>query len=201
MQFSVGRPDLIRAINQRWLLKFWKRSFAFQSTPPSVPSCVPSHVPSWAAVEAEDLSRIAASLSFLAVTGSRVQDNDERYVICSNGATIARVYGSTDCSGKYLDEIIPPEHYAVARAVYRQPVQTGCPVYTIHDVTDASGRVVHCERLLLPFSSGGVTVDRILASFEFVCLDGAFDGDELMKIQASKPALRLLATIEPQAIA
>jgi hypothetical protein len=66
-------------------------------------------------------------------------------------------------------------------------------------VTDRIGRTVHYERLLLPFAADSQTVDRILASFEFICVDGAFDGRDLMKSQRAPPALRLSATIERQA--
>ena len=66
-------------------------------------------------------------------------------------------------------------------------------------MTDRNGRLVHYERLLLPFAADGRTVDRILASFELVCEDGAFDGHELMTSQTAAPALRLSATIEPPA--
>jgi hypothetical protein len=59
----------------------------------------------------------------------------------------------------------------------------------------------YSERLLLPFSRDGETVDRILASFEFICPDGAFDNYELMKAPSAPPMLRLSATIAPQAIA
>jgi hypothetical protein len=186
MNFAVGRPDLIRAINQRWLINFWKRSLGAQS------------VPLWQTVEAEDLTRISGNLSFLDVDSGGYS---ERYRIRFNGPTIARVYGKTDCRGKYLDEIIPPAHYEQAQKPYRQTVRTGCLVYTIHDVTDSGGRVVHYERLLLPFSSDGQSVDRILASFEFVCIDGAFDSHQLLQTQGTRPALKLSATIEARAMA
>ncbi len=186
MNFAVGKPDMIRAINQRWLINFWKR-------------CAGAEIaPLWRKVEAENLSRISDNLSFLDVDTSGYS---ERYLIRFNGATIARVYGKTDCRGTFLDEIIRPGHYEQAQKPYRQTVQTGCPVYTIHDVTDSIGRVVHYERLLLPFSSDGQSVDRILASFEFVCVDGAFDSDQLLKSQNGRPVLKLSATIEREAMA
>ncbi|HZL31863.1 MAG TPA: PAS domain-containing protein [Pseudolabrys sp.] len=186
MEFPNGQPELIRAINQRWLINFWKR-------------CLGSEVaPLWRTVEAENLSRISANLSFLDVAGA---GDGERYLIRFNGPTIARVYGKIDCSGKFLDEVIPPEHYQTARSPYRRTVATGCPVYTIHDVRDSGGRVVHYERLLLPFSIDGKCVDRILASFEFVCVDGAFDSNQLLKTQTTRPVLRLSATIEREAMA
>lgn len=65
----------------------------------------------------------------------------------------------------------------------------------MQDLTDASGRLVQLERLLLPFSNDGQSVDRILASFEFICADGGYDSRDLMKRQPAPPVLRLTATI------
>jgi hypothetical protein len=183
MQYSVARPDIVRAINQRWLLKFWERSLRAQT------------LPRWQAVETEDLSRIAANLSFLEVTGS---DGQARFIIRSHGATIANVYGVTGCNGRYLDEIIPEAKRVSALTAYRLVVASGKPVYTIHDLNDRNGRLVHYERLLLPFTHDNKTVDRILASFEFFCDDGAFDSRELMT-QQIVPTLRLSATIDARA--
>ena len=184
MQFSKGRPDLIRAINQRWLLKFWKRVRNGEN------------VPSWQAVATEDLSRVAANLSFLHVDGTEAA---RRFQIISHGATIGQVYGSVDCRGKYLDEVLPSNACSDALSPFQQTVVSGHPVYTVHDVTDCKGRIVHFERLLLPFSLAGSAVDRILASFEFICADGAYDGRDLMKTQAAPPILRLSANIVPGA--
>lgn len=186
MQFSVGRPDLVRAINQRWLLKLWKRSRSEQK------------VPSWQAVEAEDLSRVAANLCFLhveTVTGA------PRFRILAHGPTIGRVYGSADCRGKYLDEVLPPTACPNALDPYYQAVKSGRPVYLVHDVIDCKDRIVHFERLLMPFSHDGKTVDRILASFEFICPDGAFESRELMMTLRTQPTLRLAASIAPVATA
>jgi len=186
MNFVVARPDVVRAINQRWLFKFWNRHLGNQS------------VPRWQAVEAENLTAMSANLSFLDVTG---RDGNARFQIRFHGATIGQVYGSGDCRGKYLDEIMPAARHTEGLAPYRQAVDSGRPVYTIHDVADRNDRLVHFERLLLPFAADGRTVDRILASFEFICADGAFDGHELMTSQSAPPVLRLSATIEPAASA
>src|SRR6185503_9181631 len=55
MQFSTARPDVVRAINQRWLLTFWNRHRGDHA------------VPRWQVIEAENISRMADSLSFLDV--------------------------------------------------------------------------------------------------------------------------------------
>jgi hypothetical protein len=184
MQFSAGRPDLVRAINQRWLLKFWQRALAGQK------------VPLWRAVEAENLDRVKAGLSFL-----DIETDPARYRITFHGEFIAKVYGSTECCGLYLDEIVPAARYPHAQTAYAQLVHSACPVYTIQDVIDSTGRLVQYERLLLPFSSDGASVDRILGAFDFICADGGFDGHRLMITQTGAPVLRLSATLEARVMA
>ncbi len=185
MDFKVARPDVVRAINQRWLLKFWQRHLNG------------GRVPAWRAVEAEDLSRIASNLSYVEITGA---GDSARFRIAHHGATVALVYGAEDCRGKYLDEAIPAIN-ARAIAAYQQALASESPVYTIHDITDRDGRAVACERLLLPFATAGNTVDRIMAAFEFICEDGGFERSELMTSQTVPPALRLSATIQIRAMA
>lgn len=186
MQFSVARPDVVRAINQRWLLKCWNRDKGAH------------RVPLWQPVIAEDLSRVAANLSFLQVSGG---GEAARFQIRFHGAAIAHAYGSPDCRGKYLDEVMPDSGQAKHLAPYHRAQQIGHPVYTIHDVTDRAGRLVHYERLLLPYGRDGERVDHILATFEFVSPEGAFDCQALMKSPKTAPVLRLSATIEPQTMA
>lgn len=186
MQFSVGRPDLVRAINQRWLLKFWKRSRYGESAPP------------WRAVEAEDLSRVASNLCFLHVEAAA---GAPRLRILAHGPTIGRVYGSADCRGRYLDQVLPASACPDALDPYYQAIKSGQPVYLVHDVIDCKDRVVHFERLLMPFSHDWKAVDRILASFELISPDGAFESHEFMMTLRNQPMLRLSAKIEPGATA
>jgi hypothetical protein len=186
MQFSIGRPDIIRAINQRWLLKFWNRHLGAHQ------------VPLWQALEADDLTRISASLSFLDVSGSGAQ---ARFQVRFYGEDIAKAYGLPDFRGKCLDEIVPSPRHNVALAPYHETLERRCPVYTIHDIHDRCGRLVHFERLLLPFSRNGERVDRILASFEFISPDGAFESDSLMTTQKGAGVLQVSAFIEPRTLA
>jgi hypothetical protein len=181
MQFPMARPDVVRAINQRWLLKFWDRHKGTQAIPP------------WPTLEADDLARVAANLSFLEVSGG---NGMARFLVRFHGEAIGQAYGSQDCRGKFLDQIIPEAHQAESLAPYQRALETGNPVYTIHEVTDRNGRLVFCERLLLPYTTDGHSIDRIMASFEFICPDGAFDGHALMTSPGAPAALRLAATIE-----
>lgn len=182
MQFSGAQPDVVRAINQRWLLMFWNRHLGAH------------RVPLWQAVEAENLTRMADTLSFLDVIAG---NGTLRFQIRFHGAVIGQVFGAPDCRGKFLYESMPEAARAQKLLPYQQAVESGRPVYTVHDMTDRQGRMVHYERLLLPFSRDGETVDRILAAFEFISPDGAFDSRDLIGTQTAAPALRVSATIEP----
>jgi hypothetical protein len=183
--FAITRPDVVRAVNHRWLLKFWKRHLGDH------------RVPQWQAIVAENLSRLSSNLSFLDVVGSA---GTACFVVRFNGAMIGTVYGGADHRGRRLEEVMPPEHRDDWLVPYRLAVGCRCPIYTIHDVTDRAGRLVHYERLLLPFGRDGQTVDRILASVEFICPDGAFEERELMLMQPTAPLLRMSARIEPQSL-
>lgn len=183
MDFAVARPDVVRAVNQSWLLNIWRRHRGF----------VP--LPRWESMEKENLSAVSEQLSFLDVVGAR------RFQVQYHGAVLGQVYGSADCRGRFLDEILPAAHRTTGLAPYQRVVESKLPVYTIHDVRDRRGRVVHYERLLLPFGKDGQNVSRILASFEFICPDGTFVREELMKAPVFAPMLRLSATIQPAAVA
>lgn len=181
MEFSVGRPDVVRAVNQRWLLKFWK-------------SHLGSHrVPQWQSVDVEELSAFSANLSLLVVSG---RGNQARFMVRFNGTIVGKAYGAGDYRGKYLDEIIPQALQSESLMPFMQTAHDGCPIYTIQDLKDRNGHLVHYERLLLPFSGDGQNVDRVLASAEYVSLEGAFDGHNIMQTQATPPALRLAAKID-----
>ena len=153
-------------------------------------------MPRWQAIEAERLATIEENLSFLDVV--RDGDGAPRFMIRYHGEVIRRAYGSPDGRGRYLDEIVSTSTCPTGLAPYAKAVDEGLPVYTILDVTDRQGRLVHAERLLLPFGRDGQTVDRVLAAFEFFCADGAFDGHALMQ-RTDGPALRLSAQIEARA--
>lgn len=184
MQFPPARPDAVHAINQRWLLKFWMRHLNGARTP------------RWQTVKADDLATVADHLSFLDVTGGATP----RFMIRFHGRMIARVHGATDCRGRYLDEVVPAARHGSALAPYAETVRSGMPVYTVQDINDVKGRLIHFERLLLPFSRDGATVDRILGSFEFVCPDGDFDAQALLGPGGTLPVTRLAAIIEVPAL-
>ncbi len=181
MNFSIARPDVVRAINQRWLIKSWMQHLGQQ------------RVPQWQTIEGQRLAIMSSNISFLDVIGS---GDNVRLKVRFHGSNVATIWGLTDYRGKYLDEVMSAERHAEGLPPYLHAISSGRPVYTIYDVCDCKDRLVHFERLLLPFAADGRTVDRILASFELVSEEGAFDIQGLMKSQSTPPALKMAVMIE-----
>jgi len=179
MQFINSRPDVVRSINQRWLLSHWN---ALRAS---------SRLPAWQEVETSELAAMSANLAFFDVVES---GGEARFFTRYRGARLDEAFGDVG-QGKFLDENLPPLYREAALTTYRQVLVTQLPVYTIADARDRNGRIVHLERLLLPFSRDGAEIDRILASLEIVSPEGAFDNRDIMT--AKPPSFALCATIQP----
>jgi hypothetical protein len=184
MQFEFARPDVVRAVNHRWLLKFWAQNLAGQ------------RVPQWQNLDVNRLSGFQENLSFLDVV--RDAAGDMRFLIRFHGETIRRAYNSPDGRGRYLDEIVSSATCSTGLAPYEKAAGDGMPIYTVLQVSDRQGRTVDAERLLLPFGRDGETADRLLAAFEFICDEGAFDSAALLQFTET-PTIRLAAQIEARA--
>jgi hypothetical protein len=166
-EFVDGRPDLVRAINQRWLLQLWNRIRGERA------------LPAWRDLDTNELESNTVNLSYFEV----VRNGDGvRFLIRFHGTQMAEVYGA-QCAGKFLDETLPAAQRIPALAVYKYLLEVGRPIYTISHIRDGERRVVQFERLLLPFASDGADVDRILTSHELVSADGAFQMRNLMRSQ------------------
>jgi len=181
MNFVSSRPDVVRSVNQRWLLQHWLRWRR------------PDRVPSWQQLDAQALTRMAESLAFQDVVET---NGTPRFLVRFNGARLCQAFGE-DCRNRFLDEVLTEPLRETLLATYRKVVASGWPVYTISNLRDRSARLVHYERLLLPFSSDGRRTDRILGSFEFVSPDGAFDNHDLLKRPEKAPPFELQAAIHP----
>jgi hypothetical protein len=180
MEFMSSRPDVIRSINQRWLLSYWNRVRGSTRIPP------------WVELEADELPAMSASLAFFDVIEN---GGDARFLIRFRGQRINEAFGHPG-QGKFLDEVLPASYREAALKTYRQVLVTQLPVYTIADLRDRDDRIVHYERLLLPFGRDGASVDRILASLETVSPEGAFDNRDILNSARKPPAFALCTTIQ-----
>jgi hypothetical protein len=184
MNFVSSRPDVVRSVNQRWLLQHW---LAWRRD---------DRMPSWQQLDAQALTRMADTLAFSDVVEANGQP---RFLVRFNGARLRQAFGN-DCRDRFIDEVLTEPLRDTLLTTYRKVVTSGWPVYTIFNLRDRSGRVVHYERLLLPFTSDGSRTDRILGSYEFFSPDGAFDNHELLKSPETAPPCVLRAAIHPSEV-
>ena len=180
MDFLHSRPDIVRSERQRSLLGRWNVARGAAA------------LPAWQELHPDTLAVPRDNLSFLDVV---VVNGGPRFQIRFHGLRIAELYASVSCVGRFLDEVVPPASREVTLATYRHAVAHRLPVYTISDTRDATGRIVHYERLLLPLTGDGAGVAHILASLETVSPEGAFDNHGLMTATGRSPAFALCTAI------
>ena len=174
-------PDIIRSDSQRRLLDHW----ASQRDRASLPI--------WRGLNASEYKGPFDSLAVMQVVG---EGGEARFQIEYHGSRLAQAFGPVDCVGKFLDEILPSAYLRAAHATYRHVVSAKVPVYTVSDMRDPMGRIVHHERLLLPFSLGGGNIERILASIEPFSPEGPFELRDLMTSPIRPPVIALCTTIQ-----
>ncbi|MEZ5830023.1 MAG: PAS domain-containing protein [Dongiaceae bacterium] len=79
--------------------------------------------------------------------------------------TAAVSYADRDFTDKFLDEVIPPEHYALTIAPYLQAIETGEPMEDDvhgHQFAAPDGTSLPVRRLVMPCSSDGAAIDRFV---------------------------------------
>ena len=158
LAFKPVTENIVKSIKQRQLTRYWERLRG-------------DHLlPLWSQV---DKVEIAASRDNLCVMEVK-HEQPVRYRIREHGDKLTEYYGSA-CAGRHLDDFMTPAALAALTAVYEQAINHRRPVYTVAPVTDPKGRAVTVERLLLPFTLAGSTVDVILTSLEAISIDGGFE--------------------------
>jgi hypothetical protein len=180
VEFLTSRPDIVRSDTQRWLLSYWHRAREA------------AQLPAWQGLEAApELRAMVDNLSYADMLGT---EESHRLLIRIQGARVAEAHGSP-AVGRFLDEILKQPYKQTSLVTCRQAIITKLPVYTVVDLRDRNQRIVHYERLLLPFGQDGVRVDGILASIEAVSPEGAFENRDLMNPPMKKPAFALCTMI------
>jgi hypothetical protein len=180
MNFLETGPEVVQSINQRWLLNQWKHLRNGHA------------VPIWKHLPIDDLKRMQETVMFCELVPD---SNGGRFLIRYLGERIAMSYGG-DFQGWYLDEALPQTWRENALATYWKAIDSKQPVYNAVDTRDRDGRMVHMERLLLPFSRNGIAADGILASIETVSLEGKFEQENLGRSPHVSNTCALVATIE-----
>ncbi len=90
--------------------------------------------------------------------------------------------------GRFVDETAPPAFRADALSRYREVAQTGQPNFGAMLLREGIGPLVSYERLLLPFTASGSTVDYICCIVTMVTQDNGFSLDIALKGQICGPS-------------
>jgi hypothetical protein len=184
VEFVVSPPDIVRSINQLWLLKSWMRLRGSR------------RLPLLESLTGEELAGISANLLLTDVVS---REGATRFLVRSCGARVLENFGvscPTGGDGRFLDEALPEAYRDAALGSFHEAVAAREPVYTVADLRDRAGRIVHFERLLLPFGRDGTAVDQVLASIEAVSPEGAFDNRHLITAPSAPPAFAFCAIID-----
>jgi len=181
MEFMQSGPEIVRSEHQRWLLDYWASKRKCGSPP------------IWRGLNSNDF---AIPFDYLAWMEVVEEDGAARFLMRFHGPRLAVALGSIEGEGRFIDDFLPPSYLGSANATYREVVRSRGPVYTVSDMRDPTGRIVHQERLLLPFSTDGTRVDRVLASIEVRSPEGPLELRDLMKSPTRPPVIALCATIQ-----
>jgi hypothetical protein len=179
VEFLTARPDIVGSSTQRWLLSYWHRARG------------DALLPVWRGLDTSELKAMANDIGYAEMVGT---EYNHRLLLSLQGARMIEAHGALGV-GKFLDEILDEPYKQQSLATCRQSIITKLPVYTVVDLRDCNQRIVHYERLLLPFSQDGAHVHGLMASIETSSPEGAFENRNLLNSPTKTPALALCATI------
>lgn len=176
IEFKTDRSDLainsppparnnIKCPQQIAFLKFWEHSRG------------QNPLPSIAALDNENLRRVADKLMLC-----RVHHEGEalRFLIKFHGKQFEKAYGR-NCVGQFVDEAVAPALREKALAMFRQAVMSREPVFSSTPLREGDGPIVHYERLLLPFTKTGLTVEYICCLITMHSEENGFNFDIALK--------------------
>jgi hypothetical protein len=180
MNFESVNPSAVKSIRQRDFLKEWTRLYARQRTLPALAAFEPA--------------RIDDELPDLMFYNVEYDGSEPRYRVTHEGRRLIDAYGITGI-GRCLQDTTSPPVWSYLEPIYRKCVAVALPVYSTFHVTDAEGRKVDYERLLLPFGEGG-SVHNIIASLKSIAEAGRFINTDLMRPINHNPKYTLRAVID-----
>lgn len=157
-------PDIVKSIQQRWLLGHWRRLRNGSTLPQAADF---------------DLAAVESCRDDLSVFDVLPHNGAHRFRIVDHGRNVGAMYAN-QCVGKFLDETLPDVARAPTLETYEHVVRTGLPVYTVSRMIDAAERPVQYERLLLPFGDRDGRVVRILALLETISSEGTIARKSLL---------------------
>lgn len=163
-QYDRCPPDIVKSVQQRWLLSYWSKLRHGAALPLSDK------------VSPEEIESCRDDLTVLDV---EAHNGAHQFRIFDHGKNVGAMYAG-QCAGKLLVETLTDAARAPTLETYEQAVHSRKPVYTVSHISDADGRPVIYERLLLPLANAEGRVVRILALLETISIEGRIDRNSLM---------------------
>lgn len=112
-------------------------------------------MPDWSDFDPLD---VPYALGFLSVI--EVHRDPLRFYFRLDGTKQVELFG-IDCTWRYLDEAMPPDHAAMAGQSYREVVECRAPRHHSRKI-GFHERIIDYEVLILPFSRDGAGVDILM---------------------------------------
>ena len=184
MKFDPKPFTIVKSVAQRGLLKWWADRGR------------KGQLPRRADCEAEELDRLRADIALYQV---QREDGRMRYKCLSHGVNLRPIDGG-DLTGLFLDEFFREPIKQGALAAYDATVSMACPIYTQRNAIDAHQVPVTFERLRLPLSERGETIDHLLTHVEIFCEDGRYQRDNLLEAGISIRDYAVTAAISMAAV-
>lgn len=184
MQFDPKPFTIVKSIAQRGLLKWW----SYPRRHGKFPTC--------ADCEVEELARLKQDTAIYRVEQA---ESGLRFKCLSHGVNLRPIDGA-DITGRYQDEFLPEPVRAGALAAYAATVTQACPIYTLRNAVDAHNVPVTFERIRVPLSDNGESIDHLLTHVEIFCEDGRYQRDNLLKAGLSMRDYLVTAAISFAAI-
>ena len=154
----------MRCVQQISLLKLWEQLRGKRE------------LPQFEALLPDDISRSIDKISFSEVVQT---ETGYRFRIIQNGAQFDRMYPERRV-GKFLDEVLPQAIRDQALLLHEQVVVSRQPSFSFSVLCKADGPLIRYERLLLPFTSSGEDVERIIGTITLFTEENGFDANDVL---------------------
>lgn len=177
LSYNPKHPGIIKSISQRWLFEQWARA------------CKGARMPRWGVLGIAD---IASCFEYMSMMRVEVRREGARFFIMGHGRKLEEMHGRS-IAGRYLDEALPDSIRDRVLDVYVKAAELAAPVYTIARSTDARGREVWHERLILPFGEGRVS--HVFAMLEPYSQNGSIERERML-VNAAPPAYDVRVRID-----
>ncbi|MFZ2160057.1 MAG: hypothetical protein WAV72_28610, partial [Bradyrhizobium sp.] len=154
----------MRCVQQISLLKLWERLRG---------GC---ELPRFDALMPDDISRSIDKLSFSEVVPT---ESGYRFRVLRSGAQFDRMYSERRI-GKFLDEVLPEAFREQALLLHERVVISRQPSFSFSMLCKADGPLIRYERLLLPFTTNGEDVERIISAITLFTEENGFDANDVL---------------------